>query len=382
MGMSSKKHDFTKTEVLAGALVIASMTVFVAFVIVIQGIRPPQETRVYYAAFTNTIGLDAGADVRFGGVKVGRVAEIIPHPDDRALVRVAMNVAPATPVNAESVATIEQISLTSAKHLDISTGAADAPLLENNGMMQAITKSGGLVDIPDLSGVLGSGEGLLGDVREMLGLQAAKESAEETNGEIPHLMAIAQDIRDLIGVTESQDGEQENNATIADLTEDLRALLGIDEATTTTDAEGTEFPSVTALTGNLNRLLTDNEPALGEILDKVTSLEDEAGLLLEQLNSTLKDNRGSLEDTVNGVASLIDTVNKEMESLLQSLRNTLKNSEALTGEAADLLETNRDDIDELIRGLDEVMFNLSEFTQTLKHHPDAILRGKKKEGRR
>ena len=178
--MPQKKNDFTKQEIMAGLLVLASVAVLAGFVAVITGMRPAEEHRTYFAEFTNTIGLDVGADVRFGGVKAGRVAEIVPNPEDRTSIRVRIELVPGTPVNAESVATIEQLSLTSPKHLDISTGSPDADLLEDQATLKSITKTGGLVEMPDLSGVLGDGEGLLADLRDMLGVQAAKKTAEAT----------------------------------------------------------------------------------------------------------------------------------------------------------------------------------------------------------
>ena len=81
------------------------------------------------------------------------------------------------------------------------------------------------------------------------------------------------------------------------------------------------------------------------------------------------------------VASLMDAVNGELEDLLGSLNKTLKNAEALTGETADLIETNRGDIEELLVELGATLRNLSDFTKTLREHPDAILKGKEKEGR-
>mgnify|MGYP000255305661 CR=1 FL=1 len=53
-----------------------------------------------------------GAEVRFGGVKAGKVVEIGTDPDDRSRIRVVFEVPASFPVNHGSVATIDQISLT------------------------------------------------------------------------------------------------------------------------------------------------------------------------------------------------------------------------------------------------------------------------------
>ena len=83
--MADAKHNFSGTEIKAGLMVIVSVVLAVGFVLVTLGFRPPEEGKVFYAKWENTGGLNEGADVRFGGVKVGRVVEIVPDPDDQSL---------------------------------------------------------------------------------------------------------------------------------------------------------------------------------------------------------------------------------------------------------------------------------------------------------
>ena len=61
----------------------------------------------FSADFTSIIGLNLGAEVRFGGVKAGKVLEIAADPEDRSRIRVVFEVPADMPVNHGSVATIE-----------------------------------------------------------------------------------------------------------------------------------------------------------------------------------------------------------------------------------------------------------------------------------
>lgn len=381
--MPDKKHDFTKKEIQAGMLVLVSLAVLLGFVAMIGGWRPKTAVRTYYARFANTIGLDVGADVRFGGVKVGRVMEISPDAKDRAAIRVRMEVLPTAPINEESVATVEQISLTSPKHLDISTGKADAPLLAEGKEMKTVTKSGALVEMPDLDGVLDDSQDLIADVRDMLGVQKAKKAAE--GEELPDVMAIAQDVRDLLGAKAAKAEAQargETMATAARLAEDVRVLLGVTEAAKKAKEKNQAFPSAAELMENANAVLKEVRPKIETISGRLASIEDETVRLLQQLNGTLGENRGAITEIIKDLSSLTDLLNKELEGMTDRLKSTLENTENLTGEAADMLQSNRNEIDHLISDLSEMTRHLSEFTKTLREHPDAIIKGKQQEGRR
>lgn len=91
--MAAKKDNFTATEIKAGVFVLVSIVILVALVAAIRGCRPRDiSAKFYTASFTDIGGLNQRADVRFGGVKVGRVTAIEPDPDDRAMIRVTAEV--------------------------------------------------------------------------------------------------------------------------------------------------------------------------------------------------------------------------------------------------------------------------------------------------
>ena len=74
--MPAKKSNFTATEIKAGVMVLASLLVLVAFVAAIRGCGSGREKSNRFSAdFTSINGLNQGADVRFGGVKAGKVVE-------------------------------------------------------------------------------------------------------------------------------------------------------------------------------------------------------------------------------------------------------------------------------------------------------------------
>ena len=113
--MAKKNYNFTRTEITAGLMVIASVAVLVGFVVVIENLRAEPVYKTLYARFTSTVGLNANAMIRFGGLEVGRVATVTYDPDDQSQILVELKVDPKTPVNESSRATIEQTTLTAEK---------------------------------------------------------------------------------------------------------------------------------------------------------------------------------------------------------------------------------------------------------------------------
>jgi len=344
--MPAKKYDFTRKEIAAGLMVIVSAAVLIGFIAVIKGYRPQPQVNIYYAKFTNTIGLDKGAEVRFGGLKAGRVVDVIPDPEDQSLVRVEVGVRPDIPVNAKSIATVEQVSFTAPRHLEISTGEKDVPRLDNGGTLESLTKSGGIVDIPDVTGAVKKVEGLLDDVKAFLGVQEAKELETKGERQFAKLTKIASQVSDTL---------DEGNGFV----KDVRGVL------------------------------EEQRPNITEIVKKVQEIEDSAKKLVDQVNSVLTENRASLKNTLGGVESIVGDVNgivedisKQLEGIINSLEGTLKNAEGLSGNAKSFLESNRGAIEDIILDLRDTVRYLRSFTRTLSEQPQSILTGKSPEGRK
>ncbi|MBI1319084.1 MAG: MCE family protein [Candidatus Hydrogenedens sp.] len=382
----TKKHDFTKKEIIAGALVFGAIAVLACFVLLIQGWRPPEETREYAAQFTKIIGLKNGAEVRFGGMIAGKVTAISPDPDDRDKIRVAVAVRPELPVNEESIATIETISLTSDFHLEISTGDAEAPLLQPGGMLKSLTKSGGFVDIPNMDGLISGSEDLIGDLRDFLGVKEVKEKEEAGEGELASMAVIMGDMRNFLGVEDARKEEEAGGREMPKITrimQDLRDFLGVQEAREEEAAgEGEGLVALADITGSVGGLFDRYQPQLDQIVEKIPAIEDSAKELLDELNSLLSDNKENLDSTLDSVASLLEKLNNEIDSMMAEIKNVLENTDQLTGGLADAVEQNRPSLEDLLGDLGVAAQNLNLFMQQLNQQPQSVIWGKPEQGRR
>jgi phospholipid/cholesterol/gamma-HCH transport system substrate-binding protein len=70
------KTEYLREEIKAGAIIVTSFVILSAFVILIGGSRFFEKSDIYYTAVMNAAGLEKGAQVRLGGISVGRVLDI------------------------------------------------------------------------------------------------------------------------------------------------------------------------------------------------------------------------------------------------------------------------------------------------------------------
>jgi len=336
--MPAKNHDFTATEIKAGALVLASLVILVGFVAVVRGCRPRDDTaKTFYAVFTDIGGLNRGADVRFGGVRGGRVVAIEPDPDNRSRIRVTAEVQGSIPVNEGSAASIEQITLTAEKHLEISTGSAEDPLLESGATLKS-GASGGWLDMPALDDVLARLETLLEGFITLVGVDARAAG----------------------------DGSAPEVVDLADIFVSLEATL----------EEGADVAR------GVNQVIGDNRAGVREIVDRLAALEESATALMVQLNAVVEENRSPMNETFENLQGLTGEMNSRVEELAATLQNTLQYLQDVGGNTSDMLDDRRPAIEETLLNLQETTRNLREFSRILADQPDALIRGKGAHGRK
>jgi len=337
--MPAKKSNFTVTEIKAGVMVLASLLVMVAFVATIRGCGSGgQEVNRFSADFSSIIGLNLGADVRFGGVEAGKVVAIDSDSNDRSRIRVVFEVPVTTPVNHGSVASIEQISLTTAKHLEISTGGKDEPLHVSGDRIAAHTNTGGFVDIPDLEGVITRLETMLDGLITLLGVERAQALAEETDEEMVDLAAVAASLDRMLN-----------------------------SGAETVDRVGA--------------VISENRDGLRLIIERLTALESAATELLNNLNAAVEENRQPLNQTMMNFEELSATASRQVEELTESLAVTLQYLQEFSGNTNDLVEAQRPTLEQILENLESTTRSLKQFSRSLAEQPNVVIRGAKPKGR-
>ncbi len=141
-----------------GAFIVATLAILVAGIFIIGGKQYLfSSTYQLKAQFDNVAGLDAGGDVRVGGVHSGTVHSIVlPHkPGDKVTVVMDLGKSTHEIIKQDSVATIETEGLLGNQYLAISFGSAEAASVRDGDtiasqppleMSELLKKMGGILD--------------------------------------------------------------------------------------------------------------------------------------------------------------------------------------------------------------------------------------------
>ncbi len=337
--MTESRDHFTATEIKAGALVLVGVLILFGFIATIRGcaLNEPK-FHVVHANFTNVGGLNAGAAVRFGGVAVGKVTAVELDPDNPFRIRVTARVRADVPVNQGSIASIEQISLTSDQHLEISTGDSSKALLPDGATLPSAGVASGLFDMPDLDGV------------------------------ITRLQVLLDDVDSLLGVNRAQREQSAGGPEFVDL---ARLAASIDSALqTTTDAAA-----------GLRTFLSQDPGGAHEVVDKLIALEKTASELLTELHGAVADNRKPLAEVVDNLARLTSSASTRLDELSAVLATGLDNIANTSATTNDLLDRERPAIEEILANLEQASRNLRELSRTLADNPTALIRRVEPPGR-
>src|SRR5271156_6514862 len=207
-----------------GAFIVATMAILIAGIFII-GSKQYLFSSTYKlkAQFDNVVGLDAGADVRVGGVHSGTVSSIVlPHkPGEKVMVIMDLGKSTHEIIKQDSVATIETEGLLGNQYLAISFGSggkadvhdgetiASMPPLE---MAELLQKASGILDssqqaiqnatgatanLKSISAKIDSGQGTVG---ALVNDKQLYSNLEQTTTTMNNTMAQAQ-----MGVTDFQE---------------------------------------------------------------------------------------------------------------------------------------------------------------------------------
>ncbi|HJM52211.1 MAG TPA: MlaD family protein [Alphaproteobacteria bacterium] len=118
-------------HMLIGAFVLLVVAGIFGFVIWLAKIEIDREFSYYHIYFEGSVsGLNKAGEVRYKGIPVGSVKEIVIDPQNPNRVRVRIEVAANTPVREDSEATLELQGITGVSYVQLSGGDPKSPKLK------------------------------------------------------------------------------------------------------------------------------------------------------------------------------------------------------------------------------------------------------------
>ncbi len=257
--------EYRKNEIRAGVFLLVSFAIFAVMVFAVSDIQSLfKKKKDLTVLFSFSDGIEKNAQVRYSGIKVGRVSHIRVAPDQGDKVELTLNVYSDTVIKEDTKAAIKSLGLVGGKYVELSGGAPQAKLLapgvvmhgEESVKMEELTRMGMDV-VTKLKSVAQSIEKIVQNVERTVGdpalskniksavqnvneitenvkvMTSSKEQVAETLKNLPELLKkIDASVANLKEITEKTDklvGENRKNVdatmeNVKEITNNLKEL--------------------------------------------------------------------------------------------------------------------------------------------------------------
>jgi phospholipid/cholesterol/gamma-HCH transport system substrate-binding protein len=282
------------TEAKVGAFVLGCFSVLAFTLIYLINAQLGMHTVPYRTYLRYAGGIEAGAQVLFGGIDVGKVTAVRPWSSDPTRIEILLDVKENTPLNEKSVAKLGLVSVMSGAALSITTGSNDAKRLLSGSTIPS-QEAASLDEITDkLAVVADNANGLITEVR----------------GE---LHGISGDARTLLANLNTVTG-QPNQQKIRALLDNVNAMLA------------TERPKIDRLTDQLNTLSQHADETIQNVNGTVTEVREPVRQDLAELQQTLLETKRLLAD----MQVLVKANDYKIDDTIENLRTATQNLDDLT----------------------------------------------------
>jgi len=279
--------EYRSSEVKAGLFILVSLIIFLGFLVVIVGMQSWSEKSIYRARFNYVGGIEKGSLVRFAGLEVGQVKDVLLPAQDDPRVEIVMEIRKDTPIRANSTAYLTTIGIMGAFYVEITTGTADAPLLPDGALIPS---------------------------KDVTAFAQMSENIDKTTEELTELLKRVNDLfnkenRQNISsmIASMKEMSEQNSKSIQEIVAHLNQMtVHLDETIT-----------------SVNQLLGRNETTIARSMQNLEQTLEQSRLLvaklnqgLDELNNSMYKNSSSYEDVLNNLT----TISKNLEEFSQQIK--------------------------------------------------------------
>lgn len=137
-------REITRAQkVRLGVFLTVSIGLMVVVIAIITGANLMERRDNYVLKFrgTSVSGLEIGAQVKYNGVRVGRVERIYIDPDTIETVVINISLEHDTPIRVDTKASISSLSLTGLKIIELTGGTSSSPRLKPGSEIETVKSS-------------------------------------------------------------------------------------------------------------------------------------------------------------------------------------------------------------------------------------------------
>jgi phospholipid/cholesterol/gamma-HCH transport system substrate-binding protein len=317
-----------KTEAKVGIFVLICAAILLISIYQVsnaamKGAHVSYRTYLRYAG-----GLEPGADVLFGGIKVGAVTAVRPDPQDPTRIEILLDVKQGTPLNAKSVAKLGSVTVITSPVISISMGSNDAPRLPPNS------------EIPSLETV-----------------------------------SLDDDERKVVALADSARGLLEDVHTdVNEVTGDALQLI----ANLNVIAGKPNQQLVSELLTNADATITRISPKIDQISDQVVKLTNDANGLMAKMGPAVD----NVNATVSNADRTITAVRDPLQTDLAEAQKTLDQARGLIADLQAAMRAKDQNITDTLENVRMATDNLNDLTESVKERPWSLIRIKQPKDRK
>ncbi|MBF0554181.1 MAG: MCE family protein [Nitrospirae bacterium] len=276
--------SYIKDEIKAGVVVVTTLLVISVFVILVGGGLFRGKYDIYYVKLKDVAGIDVGSQVRLGGMRVGKITNIIIPDTAKDPLTIVLGINKGTKFYKGTKAMISQIGFVGEIYMGLSLGDIAESKIEPGSTIPSEETVGFGDLLIKLAKATESLNKLLKDVDAMFGKQNQKQ------------------VEDLLANT--------NKAVITVNAE----IQNVSHSLTKT------FAKMDGVLKELNELLKDNKGEVATLLKTVTQEVRKIGTLVEAFEKIA----GSLTKTSNSVNNLVDDQSQNLTEVMKNITTTLE----------------------------------------------------------
>ena len=335
-------------KVRLGIFVAVSMTFLIGSLVMLAGLHLMDVRDIYTVRFEGSVsGLEVGAQVKYNGVRVGRVDSVRINPDDVSEVIVKLSLDADTPIKTDTRAVLNLAGITGLKFIELTLGSRESDFVEPGG------------EIP-------AGESLM----------------DRLTGQAEDIATKAELLLNNLNRLLDEDNRARFSAILANLDEATAAMAQmVEENRANVELLAANLAHASAaLTPVLTTLETEGRATLAAIADTATAL----GRTVDRakVDRVLT----STDRVLGNVDRLVGTAQRkirasDVEGLITTMGRLANQTSQLVASINLTVLRSREDLYGSLTYLLEGMENFADFTRMVRENPALLLSGQREEER-
>lgn len=274
--------SYLKEEIKAGLIIVVAFLILSGSVILIGGTQFFEKFDTYYVKVMNAAGIEEGAPVKLGGVRVGKVLKVTLPTSPGQPITLTVGVKRGTAIYRGTKASIAQVGFVGDLYLLLSLEKTAGEKFKVGDTIPSEEQIQFGVLMARLDTISQSVDGLLRDVSSIFSDENKKE------------------IKDILKNT---------NTAIVTGTSDMDKITSILKGTSA---------KLERVLNEVESIVGDNKAEVGQLIKRARESIEKAGKMIESIEATAK----SVDKTMKTADRTIDQQSQNIDSLITNLNKT------------------------------------------------------------